>query len=128
MHCRPVFIETVRHSVRERVVIDSFPSQSRFAPRAPCVHGLTGQPLLPAVRNPNECNWSTARKKIGPVNHPCDRLIDVISIASLFFFGDVTISRSTEETSCSFSSVPCPPAVTFACAVPTGPSKWQYIR
>ena len=39
----------------------------------------------------------TARKKIGPVNHPCDRLIDVISIASLFFFGDVTISRSTEE-------------------------------
>jgi hypothetical protein len=38
----------------------------------------------------------TARKKIRPVNHLCDRLIDVISSASLFFFGDVTISRSTE--------------------------------
>jgi hypothetical protein len=34
---------------------------------------------------PNKCNWSTARKKIGLVNHPCDRLIDVLSIASLFF-------------------------------------------
>jgi hypothetical protein len=42
----PVFTETVRHSVRERVVTDSFPSQSRFAPRAPCVKGyeLEGQP------------------------------------------------------------------------------------
>jgi hypothetical protein len=58
---------------------------------------LTGQSLLSAERNPNKCNWSTARKKIGPVNHPCDRLIDVISIASLFFLVDVTISRSTEE-------------------------------
>ena len=65
---------------------------------------LSGTPVpidLPifarAERNPNKYNWSTARKKIGPVNHPCDRLIDVISIASLFFFGDVTISRSTEE-------------------------------
>jgi len=58
---------------------------------------LTGQSLLRAERNPNQCNWSAARKKIGPVNHPCDRLIDVISIASLFFFGDVTISRSTAE-------------------------------
>jgi hypothetical protein len=48
-------------------------------------------------RNPNQCNWSAARKKIGPVNHPRDRLIDVISIALLFFFGDVTISRSTAD-------------------------------
>src|SRR5438034_377426 len=46
---------------------------------------LTGQSLLRAERNSNECNWSTARKKIGPVNRPCDRPIDVISIASLIF-------------------------------------------
>src|ERR1700737_5016129 len=46
---------------------------------------LTGQSLLRADRNSNECNWSTARKKIGPVNRPCDRPIDVISIASLMF-------------------------------------------
>src|SRR5712691_4667324 len=29
---------------------------------------------------------STARKKIGPVNRPCDRPIDVFSIASLMFW------------------------------------------
>src|SRR5215831_7426265 len=46
---------------------------------------LTGQSLLRAERNLNECNWSRARKKIGPVNQPCDRPIDVISIASLIF-------------------------------------------
>src|SRR5260370_42000947 len=46
---------------------------------------LTGQSLLRAEWNSNECNWSTARKKIGPVNRPCDRPIDVISIASLIF-------------------------------------------
>jgi hypothetical protein len=44
---------------------------------------LTGQSLLRAEWNSNRCNWSTARKKIGPVNRPCDRPIDVISIASL---------------------------------------------
>jgi hypothetical protein len=49
-----------------------------------------------------------ARKKIGPVNHPCDRLIDVISIASLFFFGDVTISRSTEEEIRDHNQLPMP--------------------
>jgi len=44
---------------------------------------LTGQSLLRAERNSNECNWSTARKKIGPVNRPRERPIDVISIASV---------------------------------------------
>jgi hypothetical protein len=44
---------------------------------------LTGQSLLRAQWNSNRCNCSTARKKIGPVNRPCDRPIDVISIASL---------------------------------------------
>jgi hypothetical protein len=29
--------------------------------------------LLRAERNSNKCHWSTARKKNGPVNHPCDR-------------------------------------------------------
>src|SRR6266478_3155221 len=48
--------------------------------------GLTGQSLLRAERNSNKCNWSTARKKIGPVNRPCDRPIDVFSIASLMFW------------------------------------------
>src|SRR6266704_6658949 len=47
---------------------------------------LTGQSLLRAERNSNKCNWSTARKKIGPVNRPCDRPIDVFSIASLMFW------------------------------------------
>src|SRR5712671_5448172 len=47
---------------------------------------LTGQSLLRAEWNSNECNWSTARKKIGPVNRPCDRPIDVFSIASLMFW------------------------------------------
>ena len=46
---------------------------------------LTGQSLLRAERISNECNWSTARKNIGPVNRPCDRPIDVLSIASLMF-------------------------------------------
>src|SRR6266536_4435070 len=46
---------------------------------------LTGQSLLRAEQNSNECNWSTARKKIGPVNRPYDRPIGVISIASLMF-------------------------------------------
>ena len=47
---------------------------------------LTGQSLLRAERNFNKCNWSTARKKIGPVNRPCDQPIDVFSIASLMFW------------------------------------------
>jgi hypothetical protein len=54
-------------------------------PNLPVPTELTGQSLLRAERNSNECNWSTARKKIGPVNRPCDRPIDVISIASLIF-------------------------------------------
>jgi hypothetical protein len=32
---------------------------------------------------------------IGPVNAPCDRPIDLLSIASLQFEGEVTIGRST---------------------------------
>src|SRR6516164_7180803 len=58
---------------------------------------LTGQSLLRVEWNSNRCNWSTARKKIGPVNRPCDRPIDVISIRFAHYFGDVTIGRSTDE-------------------------------
>src|SRR5215813_4053074 len=57
---------------------------------------LTGQSLLRAEANPNECNRSTARKKIGPVNQPCDRPIDVISIASLMFL--VTSGLADQRT------------------------------
>ena len=35
---------------------------------------------------------------IGPVNAPCDRPIDLLSIASLQFQGEVTIGRSTAQS------------------------------
>src|SRR2546422_11522957 len=59
------------------------PARSRLAAR----NGgpLTGQSLLRAARNSNECNRSRARKKIGPVKGPCDRPIDVFSMPSLIF-------------------------------------------
>src|SRR5260370_34486979 len=63
---------------------------------------LTGQSLLRAEWNSNECNWSTARKKIGPVNRPCDRPIDVISIASLMFL--VTSRLADQRTKAHYAS------------------------
>src|SRR5437870_1603971 len=59
---------------------------------------LTGQSLLRAERNSNKCNWSTARKKIGPVNRPCDRPIDVFSIASLMFWVTSRLADQRKKT------------------------------
>src|SRR5207247_4567491 len=59
---------------------------------------LTGQSLLRAERNSNKCNWSTARKKIGPVNRPCDRPIDVISIASLMILATSRLADQRMKT------------------------------
>ena len=64
---------------------------------------LTGQSLLRAERNSNKCNWSTARKKIGPVNRPCDRPIDVFSIASLMFW---VTSRLADQRKNPTSNLP----------------------
>src|SRR5262249_42593925 len=44
------------------------------------------------------CRSDAARNKIGQVNQLYNRLIDVISIASLFVFGDVTISLINART------------------------------
>ena len=54
--------------------------------------------------NSNKCNWSTARKKIGPVNRPCDRPIDVISIASLIF---LVTSRLADQRQKTHPRKPC---------------------
>src|SRR5881396_1720482 len=59
---------------------------------------LTGQSLLRAERNSNQYNWSTARKKIGPVNRPCDRPIDVISIASLMILATSRLADQRMKT------------------------------
>ena len=69
-------------------------------PPVRATHGcrLTGQSLVRAERNSNERNWSTARKKIGPVNRPCDRPIDVISIASLIFLVTSRLADQRKKT------------------------------
>src|SRR5215831_16771821 len=61
------------------------PENPRLQPREQACH-------FPAVRRNEVANgpwWPEDQpfqsKKIGPVNRPCDRLIDVITIASLFF-------------------------------------------
>src|SRR5216684_2025103 len=84
---------------------------------------LTGQSLLRAERNSNKCNWSTARKKIGPVNRPCDRPIDVFSIASLMFW---VTSRLADQRKMAHSPHPLVQPAAFiqeliVPALPSGP-------
>ena len=84
---------TSEPSVAYKYVAASVARRSRkrndFAPAlraaSRCCSAARGMKRCPTERKSNECNWSTARKKIGPVNRPCDRPIDVISIASLVF-------------------------------------------